>query len=89
MTHHHQQQQQQMPYNFSSYTPQAPSTPWGIHKVSSRCNSIRATKANSVKNLQQQDSSNKARSVVPQGFNSFTDAVLDNEDGSTVDIWSN
>ena len=32
LTHNHQQQQQQMPYNFRSYTPQAPSTPWGIHK---------------------------------------------------------
>ena len=52
LTHHHQQQQQLMPYNFSSYTPQAPSTPWGIHNISSRCNSIRAPKVNSVKNLQ-------------------------------------
>ena len=88
LTHHHQQQQQQMSYNFSSYTPQAPSAPWGIHNVSLRYNSIRAPKANSVKNLQQ-DSSNKTQSVVPQGFSSFTDAVLNNEDGNTVDIWSN
>ena len=80
-----QQQQPQMPYNVHTYnvhtyTRSAPPPPaaWGIPDAQARSNNVRGAQSRSVNNLPQ--------NLVPQGYSSFTDAILGNQDDNKVDF---
>ena len=77
-----QQQQPQMPYNVHTYTRSAPPPPppppeaWGIPDAQARSNNVRGAQSRSVNNLPQ--------NLVPQGYSSFTDAILGNQADNEV-----
>ena len=82
-----QQQQLQMPYNVHTYTRSAPPPPppplpppaaWGIPDAQARSNNVRGAQSRSVNNLPQ--------NLVPQGYSSFTDAILGNQADNEVDF---
>ena len=80
--------QLQMPYNVHTYTRSAPPPPppppppplaaWGIPDAQARSNNVRGAQSRSVNNLPQ--------NLVPQGYSSFTDAILGNQADNEVDF---
>ena len=78
-----QQHQPQMPSNVHTYTRSAPPPPpppaaWGIPDAQARSNNVRGAQSRSVNNLPQ--------NLLPQGYSSFTDAILGNQADNEVDF---